>query len=70
MLDRLARRGIFRAPHQTPREFYATLPPQGFEGKVLLAITEAYVHWRYGEQALAEPEARALIKQLEQSLAK
>ncbi len=70
MLDRLARRGIFKAPHQTPREFYATLPPQGLEGKTLTAITEAYLNWRYGEQALTEPEARALIKQLEQSLAK
>jgi protein-glutamine gamma-glutamyltransferase len=70
MLDRLARRGIFKAPHQTPREFHATLLLQGPEGKTLTAITEAYINWRYGEQALTEPEARALIKQLEQSLAK
>ena len=70
MLDRLARKGIFKAPHQTPREFQATLSLQGPEGKILIAITEAYVHWRYGEKALAEPEAQALIKQLEQSLAK
>jgi Domain of unknown function (DUF4129) len=70
MLDRLARKGIFKAPHQTPREFQETLPLQGPEGKILIAITDAYVHWRYGEQALAETEAQALIKQLEQSLAK
>jgi protein-glutamine gamma-glutamyltransferase len=70
MLDRLARKGIFKAPHQTPREFQETLSLQGPEGKILIAITEAYVHWRYGEQALAETEAQALIKQLEQSLAK
>jgi protein-glutamine gamma-glutamyltransferase len=70
MLDRLARRGIFKAPYQTPREFHATLLLQGPEGKTLTAITEAYINWRYGEQALTEPEARALIKQLEQSLAK
>jgi transglutaminase-like putative cysteine protease len=70
MLDRLAHQGIFKAPHQTPREFQETLPLQGPEGKILIAITEAYLDWRYGEQALAETEAQALIKQLEQSLAK
>ena len=70
LLDRLAQKGIIKAPHQTPREFQETLQLQGSEGKILIAITEAYVHWRYGEQALAETEAQALIKQLEQSFAK
>jgi transglutaminase-like putative cysteine protease len=70
MLDRLARKGIFKAPHQTPREFQETLHLQEPEGKILIAITEAYVHWRYGEQDLAETEAQALIRQLERSLAK
>jgi hypothetical protein len=70
MLDRLARKGIFKAAHQTPREFQESLHLQGPEGKILIAITEAYLHWRYGEQGLSEAEAQALIRQLERFLAK
>jgi transglutaminase-like putative cysteine protease len=65
MLDRLARQGIFRAPHQTPREFQETLA-ENAENKASSAITEAYVQWRYGGLTLGETEAQALIKQLEQ----
>ncbi len=70
MLDRLGRQGIFKAPHQTPREFQETFLASSAEDKIVSAITEAYVQWRYGGLALEETEAQALIKQLEQSLVK
>lgn len=69
MLDRLAHQGIFKAPHQTPREFQETLAGSA-EDEIVSAITEAYVQWRYGGLALEEAEAQALIKQLKHSLRK
>ena len=72
MLRLLARRGHARRPHETPREFLASLRSEPVEVLELAKrVTDAFCDTRYGETVLSEAEQRELdraLVQLERAL--
>lgn len=61
MLRLLARHGHTRQPHETPREFLASLRGEPVDAiKAVKQVTDAFCATRYGETVLSEVEQREL----------